>query len=73
MKEKQQQGVMLDENISWEEHIRKFEAKLAKILDYYTVQSLYFKKNILKVFILHIFIHTWIMLTLHVSVLVELS
>ena len=49
---------MLDENISWEEHIRKFEAKLAKILDYYTVQSLYYKKNILKVFILHIFIHT---------------
>ena len=58
LKEKQQHGVMLDENISWEEHIRKFEAKLAKILDYYTVQSLYFKKNILKVFILHIFIHT---------------
>ena len=33
-------GVLLDENISWEEHIRTVETKLAKILDYYTAQSL---------------------------------
>ena len=49
---------MLDENISWEEHICIVETKLAKILDYYAAQSLYLKKNLLKVFILHIFIHT---------------
>ena len=66
-------GAMLDENISWEEHICTVETKLAKILDYYAAQSLYLKKNLLKVFILHIFIHTWTMLTLHGPVLIELS
>ena len=51
-------GVMLDENISWEEHICTIETKLVKILDYYTAQSIYLKKNLLKVFILHIFTDT---------------
>ena len=48
-------GVLLDENISWEQHIRTVELKLAKILDYYTAQSLV---DLLKVYILHILIHT---------------
>ena len=51
-------GVMLDENIYWEEHIRTIKTKLAKILHCYTTQSLCSKKNLFKVFILHIFIHT---------------
>ena len=49
---------MLDEDISWEEHICTIETKLVKILDYYTAQSIYLKKNLLKVFILHIFTDT---------------
>ena len=50
---------MLDENISWEEHIHMVEIKLAKnIFDYYTAKSFYSKKNLFKVFILHILIHT---------------
>ena len=39
-------GVMLDENISWVEHIRTLKLSQQKILDYYTVQSLYSKKNL---------------------------
>ena len=64
---------MLDEDISWEEHICTIETKLVKILDYYTAQSIYLKKDLLKVFILHIFTDTWIILTLHGSILTELS
>ena len=51
-------GVILDKNIFWEEHIRTVETKIAKKLDYYTAKRLYSKKNLLKVFILHKFIHT---------------
>ena len=43
-------GVMLDENISWEEHIRSVETKLAK-----NIGLLYSAKPL---FILHTFIHT---------------
>ena len=66
---------MLDENISWEEYIRTVKTNLAKMQDHanYTTQSLYLKKNHLKEFILHIFIHTSISLTLHGPVATELN
>ena len=64
---------MLDENISWEEYIRTVKTKLAKMYDNYNAQSLYLKKNHLKEFILHIFIHTSISLTLHGPVATELN
>ena len=48
-------GVMLNENISCEEHIRMVESKLVTNIGlYYTARSLYSKKNLLKVFVLHI-------------------
>ena len=50
-------GVMIDECITWKEHIRTVEIKLQKILDYYIVPSSYLIQVSLKVFIFHIFMH----------------
>ena len=57
MKEKQL-GVMLDENISWEEHTRTVETKLAKNIGLLYRAKPFVEENLLKGFILHIFIHT---------------
>ena len=49
---------MLDENISWEEHTRTVETKLAKNIGLLYRAKPFVEENLLKGFILHIFIHT---------------
>ena len=49
---------MLDENISWVEHIRTVETKLAKNIGLLYRAKPLLEENLLKVFILHLFIYT---------------
>ena len=50
-------GVMLDENITWSNHINIIEKKSLKILGFYTKQERFLIKNHLKLFIFHICTH----------------
>ena len=59
-------GVMLRENIYRKEHIHTVKTKLAKNIGL-------LKKNVLKAFILHVFIHICITLILHKPVPIELN
>ena len=49
---------MLDENISWEQHIQTVEAKLAKNIRLLDRAKPLLEENLLKVFILRLFIYT---------------
>ena len=49
---------MLDENISWEQHIQTVETKLAKNIGLLYRAKPLLEENLLKVFILHLFIYT---------------
>ena len=51
------QDVILDECITLKNHIRTFKNKIVKSIDYYTETNNYSIKVLLKVFIIHIFIH----------------
>ena len=47
-------GVILDENIAWNDHIHAIESKLAKNIDLYTLRGSFLIRNHLRLHISHI-------------------